>query len=197
VGGRVLLTGILIAIAIVDWRTRRVPHWLSWSTLGAAVVYRSWQGCWVLALMAIGIVLLDLLPKKWRVAGAIVLILGATAAGLALGQEDILQISIWWAVAYAMWTIHVVGGADVRLFWTMVALFPNAVMALMLGLGLFVWAGVWVVVTERERTLAAIQEAGLRLKLGAFPTKEKLAAEGRPSAAGLVVGALAYVWLLA
>jgi Flp pilus assembly protein protease CpaA len=194
--GKMALSAVLITIAAVDWRTKRVPHWLSWSTLAAGVAYRSVQGSWMLAPMAMGIVLVDLAPKRWRLAAGLGVIVAGTIGGLALEQEGIAQISVWWAVAYVMWHLNLVGGADVRLFWAMIALFPNATMALALGLGLFVWLLVWVLVIHRGRTLAALEGAGLRLKLGAFPEKEKLAAEGRATAPGLVLGALAYVWLL-
>ena len=80
VAWKIVLSGLLIVAAVLDVRSRRVPHLVTWPLLLIAVGVRARAGAWMLPLLLAGLALVELVPEAWRLpfAGLIV----ALAAGV-------------------------------------------------------------------------------------------------------------------
>lgn len=195
-GAKTVLSAVLIVIAAVDLKTRRVPHVLSWPLLAIAMLYRVWVGSWVAVLFPIGLIILELAPGVLRVILPWLLIGIGSLGGHVLGLPEVQMVSFWCAIAYILWQVRIYGAGDARLFWSLLLLFPEMNAAWALTGGLLVVSLFWMLVLHRGQTLGRLREARTAMQRGEVPTREQLKSEGRPTTPGLVLGALAYIWLL-
>jgi Flp pilus assembly protein protease CpaA len=210
------LTGVLVTAAVWDLRTRRVPHILSWGLLLVATGLRTvhpeglfWtsrmgeaaclfrEGGWALSLLLSGMVLVEGVAHAWRLPMIGLLVTGIQLSGFLWGADPTIGFTAgWWVVAYGLWAVHVLGGADARLFMAMVALFPRPALVAALSGGLLLVSLTWLVLVRRDGALASLLEAKGRMLRGRFPSRQELEESGRPTTPGLALGGLIYMWLM-
>jgi Flp pilus assembly protein protease CpaA len=195
--GKAVLSTLLILVAAWDLKTWRVPHWIAWPMLLTAMVVRAWEGSWMLLPLLVGLVIVELLPQLWRGPAIVVLVGGAQWGAQTLGDSATQFIALWWGIAYGLWTLHVLGGGDVRVFMALVALFPSSGMVAALWGGLASVSVAWLVLLYRRDAFGLLLQAGQGISGGRYPSQEDLAKHGKPTTPGLVLGALAYLWLIA
>jgi Flp pilus assembly protein protease CpaA len=194
---KIVLSVLLVFVAVWDLRTKRVPHLIAWPLLLIAVAARTWQGSWILLPLFVGLVLVELLPQVWRGPG-IVLIVGSVQWGAQILNDPVAQfVALWWGVAYALWTLHVLGGGDTRVFMALVALFPDTALVAALWGGLALVSVAWLLVLYRRSAWSLLAQAGQSISGGRYPSREDLAEQGKPSTPGLVLGVLVYLWVIA
>jgi Flp pilus assembly protein protease CpaA len=193
---RVVLSLLLIVVAAWDLRTKRVPHLVAWPLLLLAVAARTWQGSWLLLPLFVGLVLVELLPQVWRGPGIVLLVGGAQWGAQLLSDPAAQFIALWWGVAYMLWTLHVLGGGDTRVFMALVALFPETALVAALWGGLALVSIAWLLVLYRRSAWSLLAQAGQSISGGRYPSQEELAEQGKPSTPGLVLGALTYLWVI-
>ena len=141
--------------------------------------------------------MVELLPLVWRGPAVAVLVGGAQLGAQALNDPATQLVALWWGIAYGLWTLHVLGGGDVRVFMALVALFPSSGMVATLWAGLASVSVAWLVLLYRRNALNLLMQAGQGISGGRYPSQEDLAKHGKPTTPGLVLGALAYLWLIA
>jgi Flp pilus assembly protein protease CpaA len=193
---KLLMSGVLAAVAVVDLKTGRVPHWLSWPLLATALVVRLWQGDWMGPLFPIALVLVELAPGLWRVALPWSLAGAGVVVGFLVGSADVRFIAVWTTIGYVLWQVRVLGGGDVRVWWALVVLFPEMGMVAALSAGLLVVGLLWLMVLRPGEALSRLQETWRAMQRGEHPSREELREQGRPTTPGLALGALAYIWVL-
>jgi Flp pilus assembly protein protease CpaA len=194
--GKAVLSTLLILIAAWDLKTRRLPHWIAWPLLLVAIVVRAWMGSWILLPLLVGLAIVELLPLVWRGPAVAVLLGGAQWGAQVLGDPATQLVALWWGIAYGLWTLHVLGGGDVRVFMALVALFPSSGMVAALWGGLASVSVAWLVLLYRRDGLGLLLQAGQGISGGRYPSREDLAKHGKPTTPGLALGALAYLWLI-
>ena len=79
----------------------------------------------------------------------------------------------------------------------LVALFPSSGMVAARWGGLASVSVVWLVLLYRRDALSLLMQAGQGISGGRYPSQKDLAEQGKPTTPGLVLGALAYLWLAA
>ncbi len=221
---KIALTGCLITAAVWDLKTRRVPHVLTWGLLLAATALAvahpgglcstlgmdgnpSWpseQGGlslapdgWALPLLLVGLLLIERMPPAWQLPTLVFLVSGTRLASLSLhGHPATRFTAFWWGVVYALWWLHVVGGADARMFMALVALFPRPELVAALSGGLLSVSVAWLILTRRQGALASLLEVKGKMLCGQFPSRDELEEHGRPTTPGLTLGALVFLWLM-
>lgn len=193
---KIILSALLIGASAWDLKTRRVPHLLTWPMLLAATALRTWMGSWILPVFLLALVLAELVPEAWRVSAVVALGGLGQAVAQMLDDPAAQLISLWWAIVYVLWTLHVLGGADARLFMALVALFPDVTLVAALWGGFLVAGVVWLVVMYRRHAWLGLVQAGRGVQAGKFPSLEELKEQGRPTTPGLALGTLVYVWFL-
>jgi Flp pilus assembly protein protease CpaA len=196
VTSKIILSLLLAGAAAWDLKTRRVPHLVTWPVLLTATAFRTWVGSWTLPFFLLALVLAELVPEAWRVSTVVVLVGAGQAAAWTLDDPAAQLILPWWAIVYALWTLHVLGGADARLFMAVVALFPDVALVAALWGGFLVVGAVWLVVTYRRHAWLGLLQAGRGVQAGRFPSLEELKEQGRPTTPGLALGALVYLWFI-
>jgi Flp pilus assembly protein protease CpaA len=194
---KVVLSMVLVLIAAWDLKTRRVPPWITWPLLLVAILVRAWKGSWILFPLLLGLVLVELLPLVWRGPAVVMLVGGAQWGAQALGDPATQLVALWWGIAYGLWTLHVLGGGDVRVFMALVAFFPTSEMVAALWGGLASVSVAWLVLLYRRNALNLLMQAGQGISGGRYPSRGDLAEQGQPTTPGLVLGTLAYLWLIA
>ena len=192
IGWKVVLSAWLAVAAALDLKTRRVPHWIAWPLLLGAVVVRAWEGAWTLPVLLVGLALVEVASGGWQLPVAALLVgLVAAASGGAARFT-----ALWWGALYALRVLHVLGGADMRIFMALVALFPDGRMVAALWGGLALVSTAWLLVQYRRHALVPLAQAGQGLLAGRYPSQEALSSQGRPTTPGLALGALVYLWLI-
>jgi len=195
---KIALSVVLIAAAVLDLKTRRVPHLVTWPLLLVAVAASAWQGSWMPASLLLCLVLIEVLPGVWQILAFVVLTGTAQwAAWWILDHPTGSFVALWWGVLYALWTLHVLGGGDARLFMALVAFFPDPGMVAALWGGLALAGVVWLIVLYRRNAVVPLVQAGQGILSGRYPSRGELERHGRPTTPGLVLGALVYLWLMA
>ena len=194
---KAVLSVVLILVAAWDLKTRRVPNWITWPLLLVAIVVRAWKGSWILLPFLVALVMVELLPQVWRGPAVAVFVGSAQLGAQVLGDPTTQLVALWWGIAYGLWTLHVLGGGDARVFMALVALFPSSGMVAALWGGLASVSVVWLVLLYRRDALSLLMQAGQGISGGRYPSQKDLAEQGKPTTPGLVLGALAYLWLAA
>jgi hypothetical protein len=191
---RLVVTGWLVALSVIDLRRRELPHWattwplvgVTWVTVALLATGECWWGeasggsrsdglAMGLAFLAV------LLSDGWAAFHP-----AAAALGLAfgVGTEAMQVVALAWLISLALAKLSVMGEADAKVMMILIVLFPDpllvacAVLAeLVLGMALLVW----------QHGRAAPASLWLTLR-GEGPGTE---VPGMPL---LAAGALAYVW---
>jgi Flp pilus assembly protein protease CpaA len=142
---RVALSIWLVYLAVADLRRGEVTNWATVPLLLAATAWQTLAGGWPLALM----LALVLAGSQWAVfavpsLGLMVLCAWAAAPlEPALSLSKGLDVAVWvWALAYLLWQIGVIGGADAKVVMALTAAFPDGRLAWLL---LLCWLGLSVV----------------------------------------------------
>ena len=196
VAWKVVLSMLLIVVAAWDLKTKRVPHLVAWPLLLAATATRVWEGSLVLLFLLMGLILVEVLPQVWRGPGLVLLVGGAQWGAEVLNDPATQLVALWWGVVYVLWTLHVLGGGDVRVFMALVALFPHPGMVAALWGGVLLVSLAWLVVIHRRHAWVPLLQAGQGMSGGRYPSREDLKEQGRPTTPGLVLGALVYLWFI-
>jgi len=188
---------VLIAAAVLDLKTRRVPHVITWPLLLVAVAVRAWDGSWILSLLLMGLLLVEVVGRGWQIGAVFLLTGGVQWAAQWMDDPAARLISLWWGVAYVLWLLHVLGGGDVRIFMALVAFLPEWGMVAALWGGLALAGVVWLLVLYRRNAVVPLVQAGQGILGDHYPSREELEYHGRPTTPGLALGALVYLWLVA
>lgn len=117
----------LAVCAVYDLRSRTVPAWLTIPPLLVAIIWITWRGSWVLAMLTVSLVFLDDIP--WRMRG----FLG--------GFQGLLLMAAWFQTGYSglilgisligiwlFWKLGAYGGADAQALMILALLFQPAVL---------------------------------------------------------------------
>jgi hypothetical protein len=124
---RLLVSAWLIYLAASDLRRGEAANWATVPPLFAAVAWRVAVGDWILVAALAVVLAVAEWPQLWSlgVAGA------AVSMRWAIPQGVEVVVAAWTALL-ALWSIGVLGGADVKAMMALAALFPDARLAWML-----------------------------------------------------------------
>lgn len=196
VTSKIILSLVLVGAAAWDLKTRRVPRLVTWPFLLAATALRARMGSWMLPVFLLALVLVELAPEARRVSAIVLLVGFGQAVAWTLDDSAAQFIVPWWCVVYALWTLHVLGGADARVFMALVALFPDLALVAALWGGFLVAGLAWLLVAYRHLAWLPLLQAGRNLSDARFPSLDELKEQGRPTTPGLALGALVYLWFI-
>ena len=178
--GWMTLAWLLVA-AWQDVRARAVSAWLTNAPLAGAVLWRGVQALvgepsladgLAPALLLALVIGLDSLP-----APVVPAAFAACAAAVAAWHGSLLTPVVW-AVAYALWRLNVVGGADIKLALALLTFFPDPRLAAWLA----ACAGAvsLVALLTRGQVYDKLLVTGLRVRYLDFPSRGALEAQGFP-----------------
>ena len=181
---RALVTLWLLAIACGDARTAIIPNQL---TLPSMVLFGGWRvleaGLWVLGTLGVQF---DL-PI-------------VTQAHLATIREralpNLLFMLVAWALCFALWELHIVGGGDAKALMGIFALFPTARFAVFLCVAVLLLSLPIMLVKLFGRKDRGYWEA-VRTKLttgSIMPTEQDLESRGQPYAWVFCLPGVVYLW---
>jgi Flp pilus assembly protein protease CpaA len=201
---QVAVTAWLVALAWIDFRTRRLPHWGTTLPLVGVAGYHAIRviATWVSGVtnasaiadgISVGLAFLAvLLSDRWWA-----LLPGAGALGLALAQGSASgqALVVTWLVALALARANVLGAGDAKLAMVLVGLFPDPRLAWLLLASAGVVSGLYLLVRHGPAAVLLVWQATrdlLRLRL---PAEEDLD-RGQPMAVAVTLAGVVYVWLL-
>ena len=206
---QVAVTVWLVALAWIDFRTRRLPHWgTTLPLVGVAGVHTIRAiVTWILVGwmpevadasaiadgLSVGLAFLAvLLSDRWWA-----LLPGAGALGLTLAQGSATgqALVITWLVALALARANVLGAGDAKLAMALVGLFPDPRLAWLLLASAGVVSGLYLLLRHGPAAVFLVWQATrdlLRLRL---PAEEDLD-RGQPMAVAVTLAGVVYVWLL-
>ena len=204
---RLATSGWLIAMSIVDWRTRELPHWgttwpligLSIAGLGSGLV--KWTSAGWSNQAAYGLIVgltfvALLLSDRWWTGLPAVLIAGLVA--IRWGDLASHTVLATWVLWFAFEQMGFVGAGDAKLVMALILIYPSpGLSALLLGVpALF---GLIVLARRMGPATGAMLSIMLQaLREGRTPAKSGIGALGvepRPLAPMLAVGTLIYLWV--
>lgn len=189
--GKIALSGVLVAAAVWDLRESRVPHVVTWPLLLGATAFRTWNGAWLLPFLLLGLLLVEKLPVIWRIPAVAMLV------GVVQSIDPAFRfVAPWWGMAYGLWMLNLLGGADTRIFMALVAFYPRLDMVAALSGGLLAVGLVWLVAVYGRGASHRLALAGREVTRGEFPSREELEEQGRPMTPGLTSGALVFLWVI-
>ena len=167
----------LFAVAWQDARKHEVSPWLTVPPLFASAFWWLAKGEWsvgafLVVLLVVGEVFERLhLPAALGI-GPVILV-----AGFLAGQspQDVHLVLTAWACAWPAWTLHLVGGADAKVFMALVAFFPDPLLVGLLLAMQVAWSVYHLVRRYRGKALKVALVGAL-----SRPTEEDLDARGVP-----------------
>jgi Flp pilus assembly protein protease CpaA len=201
---QVVVTAWLVALAWIDFRTRRLPHWGTTLPLVGVAGYHAIRviATWVSGVtnasaiadgISVGLAFLAvLLSDRWWA-----LLPGAGALGLAFFQGSAAghALIITWLVALALARANVLGAGDAKLAMALLGLFPDPRLAWLLLASAGVVSGLYLLARHGPAAVLLVWQATrdlLRLRL---PAEEDLD-HGQPMAVAVTLAGVVYVWLL-
>ncbi len=127
-----LLLAWLSACVVFDLRSRQVPALLTIPPLVLSALWRLIQGGWSVVILVVALILLSDLPwPKYRIPLAcLVTVLAMTTP---VSSENIYALLVIYA-AWALWAIGATGGADAKLIISLVLLFGNGLLFILIVL---------------------------------------------------------------
>lgn len=176
-----LVWAALLVAAVVDFRRRVVPPWVSLPLL-ALGAGRCLAGGNVLAVAALALALWDVRRGEPWTFGALALA-GAATSGWTGRAEYALAVLLVLAV-YQMWRARWIGGGDAKLLMAVFCMYPKVetVLAVAAGWLLLGLAALW------RRYRRAFVPAALLSAAGRLPPAGSLEETGIPSAVGIALG---------
>jgi Flp pilus assembly protein protease CpaA len=167
----------LFVVAWQDAHKREVSPWLTVPPLFASAFWWLTRGEWSIgAILAVLLVVGEVFERLHLPAalgiGPVILI-----AGWLAGQspQDVRLILTTWACAWPAWTLHLVGGADAKVFMALVAFFPDPLLVGLLLAMQVAWSVYHLVRRYRGQALKVALVGAL-----SQPTEEDLDARGVP-----------------
>jgi Flp pilus assembly protein protease CpaA len=167
---KVLATVWLLSIAWVDARTGTIPNRL---TLPALIPVGLWRVLDGLATLA---------KLKWL-------------QGLSAGTRSIpmlLFMALTWALCFALWDLHIIGGGDAKTLMGIFGLFPVADFAMTLALSILILS-LPLLALRLPRIARTLKTRWRQRQL--LPSEQQLREEGRPYAWTFCLPTVAYLWL--
>jgi Flp pilus assembly protein protease CpaA len=190
---RLVVTAWLIYVAIADIRKGEVSNWFTVPPLLAVVAWRSLTGGYPVGL-ALAFFLVGL---QWQ-------IMAVPSIGLML-MDMWLAVPTGLDVAVGMWMLYAIlyylgllGGADVKVLMTLIAVYPDGRLAWLL---LLLWLGVdvirLIVVRFRRRWSPAPGDTGQSLEGHGLAAKLQLSKKATlvPHLPIIALAGTIYVWL--
>jgi Flp pilus assembly protein protease CpaA len=113
------------------------------------------------------------------------------------GERVLFLLLVVWAVIFALWMLHFLGGGDAKFLMALYALFPSMEFTAVLALILLVEIVPIVLLQARGASLpAGLRSLRSRLvTMQLLPTEVELQARGRRYAWTFAVPAVLYAWL--
>lgn len=115
------------------------------------------------------------------------------------GWLQVIGLLVAWAVLFAMWNLHFIGGGDAKFLMALFALFPSVEFLAVLAFGLlFIMIFVLAYEGLRNRTSlrGSLESWRARLLTGQIlPTEAELQTRGRRYAWTFALPAMAYAWI--
>lgn len=176
----------LIYLVVADLRRGEVTNWVTVPPLLGVVAWRVIRGEWVIGVVLVLVLIVAEWPwSAWP--------LGMAGAALCLPwviAQDLESVTTVWFVALGLWLIGALGGADVKVVMTMMALFPDAHLGWLL---LLVWLGIGLLRLMRRygRAVPAVLASTLE-NLARFRPPD---GERNPAMPVIALAWLAYVLL--
>ena len=209
---KLAITAWLVAVALWDLRTARIPNQLTFPAMAATGGFRLCLG-----LLDLGLFLLRTAYCGNPAAGGarMELVMGSILRAAAVngaacsdggylylggnvqGAANLLFTLVAWAIIFGGWKLNVMGGGDAKLLMVLFALFPTYNFALTFCFVVLV-ALLPLLVLQHwgKRPLDALWEMVLRLRTGLFPTRQELEKTGKPYAWVFCLPGVIYLWLL-
>jgi hypothetical protein len=201
---QVAVTAWLVALAWIDFRTLRLPHWGTTLPLVGVAGYHAVRAIvtWVSGVtdasaiadgISVGLAFLAVLlsDRRWA------LLPGAGALGLAFFQGSMAgqALVITWLVALALAKANVLGAGDAKLAMALVGLFPDPRLAWLLLASAGVVSGLYLLVRHGPAAVLLVWQATRDLVRLRLPVEEDLD-RGQPMAVAVTLAGVVYVWLL-
>ena len=184
---KLAITAWLVAVALWDLRTARIPNQLTFPAMAATGGFRLCLGLWGLGLFLL----------RAANGGNPACSDGGCLGGYMQGTANLLFMLVAWAIIFGGWKLNIMGGGDAKLLMALFALFPTYNFALTFCLVVLVALLPLLVLQYRgKRPLDALWEMVLRLRTGFFPTREELEETGKPYAWVFCLPGVIYLWLL-
>jgi len=181
---RALITLWLLAIACGDAHTAIIPNQL---TLPSIVLFGGWRvveaGWWVLGTLGVRFGL----PI-------------GTQAHLATIRDralpNLLFMLVAWALCFALWEVHIVGGGDAKALMGIFALFPSVPFALFLCVAVLVLSlPILLIRLFSNKDHGYWEAVRTRLTTGPMlPTEQDLEKRGQPYAWVFCLPGVVYLW---
>ncbi len=111
------------ACLVYDLRIRQVPNLLTFLPLGLALVWRTSQGGWWVAGLAVFLVLIS--DLRWENGRISLGVLGCAILALIVGPSLALNLAAICAV-WVLWELSGMGGADAKILWILLLLTGDA-----------------------------------------------------------------------
>lgn len=181
---RAVISAWLIVIAIQDIRRGEVSNWLTIPPLLAAVAWRAIQGQWIILLLFGLILFISEWPVAWPLGIAVVV--GIWPEIVRQGLEPTMAV---WLILSVLWTLDVLGGADVKAAMTLTAVFPDSRLAWLMML---CWWSVSLIVFVRRYGRSAP-----RVLLATFASFRLCSSQGghrAPALPSLALAGLVFLW---
>jgi prepilin signal peptidase PulO-like enzyme (type II secretory pathway) len=127
-----LLMAWLGACVVFDLRSRQVPTLLTIPPLVLSALWRLIHGGWTAVILVVALILISDFPRsKWRITLACLVTI--LVLSFSTPSETIYSILVIFA-SWALWEIGASGGADVKLIISLVLLFGNGLLCLLIVL---------------------------------------------------------------
>ena len=167
----------LFAVAWQDACKREVSSWLTVPPLFASAVWWLAKGEWAIGAFLAVLLIAGEVFERLHLPAALgigpVIFFGGWLSGQS--PQDVRLIMTAWACAWPAWTLHLVGGADAKVFMALVAFFPDPLLVGLLLAMQVAWSAYHLVRRYRGKALK-VALAGVLSR----PTEEDLDVRGVP-----------------
>jgi len=149
----------------------------------------------VISLWLIIVAIYD--SKQRRIPNWLTLPVMLAAGGYHLYERH-WSVLIAWAVMFALWEMHVLGGGDAKLLMGLYALFPDRIFLFMLAESIVITSLPYLVAKYWGQSPAALVRGSLqRVRTGdLWPTRDELQQQGRSLAWTYCLPGVVYLWLV-
>jgi Flp pilus assembly protein protease CpaA len=193
---KILLSIYLLAVAIYDFKTRRVPNLFTIPPLLFIASSYAIEGKPAPPFVLLFIHLSSLFPWAKGVALPLSFLFLPLALSISQGGEALLSLS--WLVIYILWQINLIGGGDGKLAMALIASFPRMDFIFLLLTTHIIFGLLFLFLRKGvKRSLLGIKHcAVMLLLLRELPSEKELEEEGVPSAWIICLAGGIYAWFL-